>query len=453
MKTKLDRKPALYYRAKINGAWRFIAAMPGDSIVAEHPEGHFYIRHRVGDKRQFDKVTGDPLAALKAANMDALGDSLELLVANPNAGDNPNTKPATESPFFADVDAYIKALRGEDKSHGAAEHARLVLREEFPTMVPEVSRLKARNVRPEHLRRYLDALEQNANSDRTRFNKYSRVVSWLKRLGVDTKPFRKLRPEFDEPEVETYSREEIDALMAACDVRDDSRDTTPEGYMRVAITLLLRLGLREQEATHAEWSNIDGQVFTVRPNARRGFTPKKNKTRHITIPSDVQALLTEWKSVTKGEDTNLILGIGGNRDRVNGHLLRWVQRVAKRAGVKDTRLHKFRSTYLTALARSNWITPDIMNFAGHDSYDSTKRYLEAAKVTSPKRWQRLTRFGSRKTLKIASGRFWTCRRVNRRSATHPWAILGQHRSSLRNEQRIIHLAVCRRQYSAALNAC
>jgi integrase len=61
---------------------------------------------------------------------------------------------------------------------------------------------------------------------------------------------------------------------------------------------------------------------------------------------------------------------------VNGHLLRGLQNIAKKAGVEDVTLHKLRRTYISTLVESNKVSVrTAMALAGHSDLASTMRYL------------------------------------------------------------------------------
>jgi integrase len=68
------------------------------------------------------------------------------------------------------------------------------------------------------------------------------------------------------PPAKTYRTEQIDALLAACN----------SDVMRVAINVLRMSGLREQDAVHLQWSDVDLRhgVIRVRSKPADGFKIK-----------------------------------------------------------------------------------------------------------------------------------------------------------------------------------
>ncbi len=209
---------------------------------------------------------------------------------------------------------------------------------EFRELLPTVKTV--RGISKEHLTQFSMRLREKGLTDRTVSNKYNRLRSFLKFAGHDVKLSKDDRPKYEKRLPTTYTKAETDSMLHHAD-----------DYMRVAITIGLQLGLREQEMMHAEFNDVhkEDKTFRVRSKPAYGFKVKDSEERDVPIPSALFKLLDEWQHKRK---QGLILGIGKDHAKPNGHLLRWLQRVAKRAGVPDATLHKMQRTYLTALVRS-----------------------------------------------------------------------------------------------------
>ena len=84
---------------------------------------------------------------------------------------------------------------------------------------------------------------------------------------------------------------------------------------------------------YAEWSDIDWHhsVFRVQGKKRKKwkFDVKDYAQRDIPIPQEFITLLKEWQD--KRERTTLI--VGNNADEPEGHLLRKLKQLARRAGL------------------------------------------------------------------------------------------------------------------------
>jgi integrase len=67
-------------------------------------------------------------------------------------------------------------------------------------------------------------------------------------------------------------------------------------YMRIAILLGLKCGMRDQEMMQAEFEAVDheARVIRVRSKPEFGFKVKKSEERDITLRDDVYTELVAW---------------------------------------------------------------------------------------------------------------------------------------------------------------
>jgi integrase len=384
--------PRLFWCCRPQGSksWRYFPADP--ATVAAHPNGRYIIAKSVRGKRTYISIPKgeDPHAFVQRLNEEAILGTLvtgstESVVYRLKAGQRrPDSESSAipvlqQSPLYTAIEAYI----ADRKSHGkfeAAEKARVVLTE-FVKCHPTVQTV--RGIGKEHLTQFCNWLgEQNGRggktqSERTVSNKYNQLRSFLKFMGHDVKLPSNSRPTYTEKSVTTYNTFELTALMDEADE-----------YMRVAVTLMLRLGLREREASTAEYSDIifdaHSRVFKVQDKPHLNFKVKDKEQRTVPMADDVYDLLTAWHTARRkaGIKSKLILGIGNNGDQENGHLLRWLQRVAKRAGVTDATLHKFRRNYISTLANvGNIPIAVVQGYVGHSDLASIMRYLNKDDAT------------------------------------------------------------------------
>ena len=346
--------PALFWYCRTPQGWRYF---PADRKGVSVYPGRYVIRENVDGKRGYTNVDGDPRAALQAARTRARQRS-----RSHNVTQAPRT-------LTDDIERYI-ANRIEKRKHEAAENARVVL-PEFASVVGVQS---TKNITVAHLDAYCAAMHARGLSDRTVSNRYERVRSFLKFAGHNVALSSDDRPKFETKLPTVYTKVETDALLDHADE-----------YMRVAIILGLRLGLREQEIAAAEWSDIDREhrTFRVQSKPHRNFVVKDKEERDVPIPLDVLDVLTRWQAQRQ---TTLIVGVGVKHDRVNGHLLRQLKAVANRARIgKDEKflaeatLHKLRRTYVTTMLRSQKLDlRTIQAFVGHSDIESTMRYMRPA---------------------------------------------------------------------------
>lgn len=179
---------------------------------------------------------------------------------------------------------------------------------------------------------------------------------------------------------ETYSPDQIAAIRRAADP-----------YMLRVIDLGLKLGLREQEIAHSEWTDIDWHhsVYRVQSKPRMGWTVKDHEERDIPIPGELLSSLREWKDQRTG--THLIAGT--KTDQPSRTFLRQLKGLAKRAGLdcqqcegcqsprkecEQWYLHKLRATYATTLLRNGVDLRTVQHYMGHSDIATTAKYLRPA---------------------------------------------------------------------------
>ena len=258
----------------------------------------------------------------------------------------------------------------------AADQARLV-NEEFrkllnrKTYVDEITR--------DDIFRFHIALRKRGCSDRTVANKHQRLTSWLRFAGID-KTILPPVPKYEETLPTIYTSDEISTILAEAG-----------SYMKMAILLALKCGLRDQELMHLEFSDINFTEKTLRVQGkpRWNFRVKTHEQRFVPVPDDVLDKLKAWKEKRDGKS----LVLGTKNSNPNTKLLFMLKTLARRAkmncgrckGCKSKRrecesftLHKFRRTYITTLLRNGIDLRTVQAYAGHKDIASTMRYLRPA---------------------------------------------------------------------------
>jgi integrase/recombinase XerD len=263
------------------------------------------------------------------------------------------------------------------------------------------------------VRNYVDAMSTAGLSPKTIKNRVLVVSFLLKHQGSKVKTNWKELPEVEEQPVKVFEQNELRKVFQAMNDKEHS-----------VFSFFLGSGCREQEVSHAEWSDLDLQhrIFTVSAKPEWGFAPKSHEARQIPLPEE---LVTMLKARKKHSDTKLIFP---NRDkRPNGHFLRILKRVALRAGLncghctgttskltgkdkdkiitkyhqrpngsdaleaklnggkklscKDNPvceqwyLHRFRKTFATKMHHNGMRLIDLQKILGHRSLKTTERYL------------------------------------------------------------------------------
>jgi integrase len=169
---------------------------------------------------------------------------------------------------------------------------------------------------------------------------------------------------FEKPErdPEAYTPEELTSLFQAA--------TEDE---RLVLKSLLNTGFRSGELAHLTYGDIDAKfsIWRVRgkslalANGRREWKPKTvDSEREMPVHPHITKKVVERKRALGASDSDLVFpNSEGNPD---GHLIRVVKRVAKRAGVAGrVDDHEFRSTAITLWLRAGNSVPDVAAWVGH----------------------------------------------------------------------------------------
>jgi integrase len=151
------------------------------------------------------------------------------------------------------------------------------------------------------------------------------------------------------------------------------------------ILFLLKTGFRDEETAYAHWSDIDFKQGSINVYAKPEYdwTPKDNEARQEDIVLEDRFLkqMKERKERRSGSGSDLIFP--SEVGKPNMHLIKIVQRVAKRAGITDKRitLHAFRRTFGSVVAKQSGIEQARI-WLGHSDIETTQRYIAAEEMTT-----------------------------------------------------------------------
>jgi integrase len=356
-------KVAVYIRK--SGTREYEKASPR----ANYPGGTiFCLRYTQGGKRKYETLSvPDYKQASIAAQQKSIALQFEAI--------NPLKKPASKSAptpvpqpkpqiqsgelmLDAAIDRYLENVA--TKSSKTSTGYRYTLRQFYAS----TGSLVLSTVTTQQLYDFVGYLRREGLGDRTVHNRVGEVVTFLRHFGVRDVT---LRVKFVEQKVRAYRPDELKALFAAAD---------PEEW--ILFQFFLCTGAREQEVMYAEWGDIDfvDSLFTVR--AKANWTPKDYEEREIPLPDFLIAALKKRMLATKG---NLIFPT--KHGNANGHMLRALKCLAKRAGLHgEFKLHKFRKTYATLQHRDGVDARTIQKRLGHSDLSTTLAYLEGEEPRS-----------------------------------------------------------------------
>jgi integrase/recombinase XerD len=237
---------------------------------------------------------------------------------------------------------------------------------------------------------YVVALRKEGQDDRTIANRVGNVVTLLRTHNITNVT---LRHKYTEKKVKAYSVEELRALNWA------STDEELQIWQ-----FFLDTGFREDETAHACYTDVDFRQKTVSVLEKRqwGWEPKDKEERTVPIPDSLLELLTVRKEMHP-DDWLIFPNTEGNPQ---GHFLRMLKERALAAGLNCGHcmgtlggkavsckeapccehwiLHRFRKTFATLHHANGVSARTIQSWLGHESLETTLRYLADAELGSEK---------------------------------------------------------------------
>jgi integrase len=227
---------------------------------------------------------------------------------------------------------------------------------------------------------FLDWMEINlekregGHPNNTYRNKLRDVKIFLKHFNIEMPLESKSWPKEIDKKKEKYSTDSVNKMMKAAETEDE----------KDLLSFLLKTGFRDDEVAHAQYKDIDFKKATINVHYKPEFnwTPKDNEPRKEDIVLESR-LVERMKARMKrygAKPADLIFP--NSVGKPNEHLIRIVQRVAKRAKVEGRiGLHKFRKTFGTIVAKEKGLEQARI-WLGHDDVATTQAYLASDEMTT-----------------------------------------------------------------------
>ena len=141
-------------------------------------------------------------------------------------------------------------------------------------------------------------------------------------------------------------------------------------HAQAAFRLYLLTGLRKRELLHSRWNDLDPERGTLRlPDTKGG------KPRHVPLSQAAIGILASLPRMA----TNPYIFPSPMKDDIprNDLFKRW-RRIRQQAGCHDLRIHDLRHSVATWLAEEGNAAVFIQQALGHQSLQTTMRYIHAA---------------------------------------------------------------------------
>lgn len=357
-----------------NGRIKPFYAVIGDKLE-HHPEGVYHLRYAKAGKRMWKSVGTDAYAAItaqikteKALAAKAAG----VTVVEDVGPDCPSGRDFAKA--LAEYLSEVKAARAKN-TYIAYKHT---LRQFEETCTKKAIEALDRG----DVLRFIGVLRDEGAAPRTISNKMTYLKTFFLHYQLGWPLLKTDRIKYTEKTVEAYSTEELNTLFAAANREEADR-----------FQFLLCTGVREQEAVHATWADVDfnRKKFHVREKRDHlAFTPKDHEERSIPIPDSLVDLLQARRK--RLPDARLIFP--ASDEKLDYHFLRILQDLAFRAGLNCGEcfnkkgqccsnramchhwgLHRCRKTFATMHHEAGVSVRTIQRWLGHSSLDTTLRYL------------------------------------------------------------------------------
>jgi integrase/recombinase XerD len=372
-----------------NGNWGFHTVKRGPKTK----DCRFYLRFTDANGHQQRKSlpegsTYEDAQRDRERQRTALDAALRCIVV-PAAVQHNGKKPVQKA-----VAAFLEAKSAKSPRTGQAYTLNLAcFTQSLPPRVQFVEDIDAAT-----LKHFQDITLKEGYAAKTLENRLVTVADFLKHAGSTVRPKWNEAPTPQQDPPRAYSDTELRKLFAAFDADE-----------QVIFRFFLGSGCREQEVSHAEWSDIDWQrhTYTVKAKPRWKFTPKSHEARTIPLPAELVTVLKAWQ---KKADPDCTLIFPNSQCRPNGHFLRYLKAAAKRAGLncghciseatsplaeqktrscmtapvcENYKLHNFRKTYATKLHQHGTSLNDLKTWLGHKDLKTIQLYLAGSESHAP----------------------------------------------------------------------
>jgi integrase/recombinase XerD len=188
-------------------------------------------------------------------------------------------------------------------------------------------------------------------------------------------------PKTTVPVIEPLSRDQVAAILRACDLTREATTTWRRSFVmrrdtalrdRAIVLVLLDTGVRAAELCDLKVGDIDlttGRVIVRKGKGGRGRTVYLGKAARRAV----------WRYLSQREDAAASdpLFVGRNdRPLAGSSLHRLIRRLGERAGVRNLHPHRFRHSFATEFLRNGGDLLSLQRLLGHRGLEMVRRYAE-----------------------------------------------------------------------------
>ncbi len=198
-------------------------------------------------------------------------------------------------------------------------------------------------------------------------------------------------PQYKEPPVEPFTKEQIEALLKVSEYCREANTTERRRFVmrratarrdRALILTLLDTGLRASELCALKIGDVEQKTGKVDVKHGTLGGAKGGKGRTVYIGQGTRRAL--WRYLAErddGEDANAPLFVGKFNRPLNADSLRHVVvELGKKAEVSKCHPHRFRHTFAITYLRSGGDVFTLQALLGHNSLDMVQHYARIAEI-------------------------------------------------------------------------
>lgn len=198
-------------------------------------------------------------------------------------------------------------------------------------------------------------------------------------------------PKFTSPAVEPFTRDEIEALLKACEFKSEAKTDRRRRFTmrrptalrdKAIILTLLDTGLRANELCSLRVADLDAKTgkVTVRHGVSGGA--KGGKARFVYLGKIARKAVWRYLADREdGNDLNAPLFTSKSDRSFNRDALRQlINDIGKKAGVNRTYPHRFRHSMAISFLRAGGNLLTLKELLGHNSLEMVQRYARIADI-------------------------------------------------------------------------
>jgi len=229
------------------------------------------------------------------------------------------------------------------------------------------------------LLQYVKFLRQHESDldDRTVHNIFETLNTFLRTRDILIAGKILAELDYAEKPPKPYTKQELKDMFATMDDEE-----------KLLYGLFLNSGVRDAEMQNTEYADFNWEKCTLHLQPKtwhkfrlKGKSKKRSaKDRFIPIAAKLVWKIKERLRERNAQPHDLVFPNGEGKP--DGHFLRKLKAIAKKAGVEGAELHRFRKTYADTLHEEGVSVNTIRIRLGHESLDVTLAYLKGKDAES-----------------------------------------------------------------------